>query len=335
MAQMTQGLREHAIGLLTAGMSTRGVARYFNVPISTKSHLQGHFIEFGSTSNRPHKRRPRVWRCVSERFSDIRHHHLMFQHDNAQPHTQFLEAENVLVVPWPAYSPDMSPIEHVWHALDWRVWQCSISRQYSKFRTAIEEEQENIPQATINCPINSMWRRCANEMRCMRLMVVFWSTPLLFLFRCLWPTNAYLYSQSCEIHRLGPDEFISIDWFPHLNCNSVKSMKSLLGAFLYFLFSINWLFCGQLLVFGTISTGRPAFQSLLCITMLILIWFMNLPIHMDTSALGSLFLLSWRVHFTVLLSLLICCQCALYQNQYPNCVYNSMNIVLCGAAPVV
>jgi transposase len=51
-------------------------------------------------------------------------HHLMFQHDNALPHaarifcTNFLEAENLPVLPWPAYSPDMSPIEHVWDALD-------------------------------------------------------------------------------------------------------------------------------------------------------------------------------------------------------------------------
>ncbi len=50
-------------------------------------------------------------------------HHLMLQHDNAQPHvaricTQFLETENIPVLAWPAYSPDMSPIEHVWNALD-------------------------------------------------------------------------------------------------------------------------------------------------------------------------------------------------------------------------
>uniref|UniRef100_A0AAZ3S8P5 Tc1-like transposase DDE domain-containing protein n=1 Tax=Oncorhynchus tshawytscha TaxID=74940 RepID=A0AAZ3S8P5_ONCTS len=50
----------------------------------------------------------------------------MFQHDNAQPHftricTQFLEAGNVPVLPWPSSSPDMSPVEHVWDALDWRV----------------------------------------------------------------------------------------------------------------------------------------------------------------------------------------------------------------------
>ena len=51
----------------------------------------------------------------------IRRHHLMFQQDNTRPAricTQFLKAENVPVLPWPAYSPDMSPIEHVWDGLD-------------------------------------------------------------------------------------------------------------------------------------------------------------------------------------------------------------------------
>uniref|UniRef100_A0AAY4B9P8 Tc1-like transposase DDE domain-containing protein n=1 Tax=Denticeps clupeoides TaxID=299321 RepID=A0AAY4B9P8_9TELE len=47
----------------------------------------------------------------------------MLQHDNARPHfaricTQFLEAENIPVVAWPAYSLEMSPIEHVWGVLD-------------------------------------------------------------------------------------------------------------------------------------------------------------------------------------------------------------------------
>ncbi len=53
-------LRERAIGMLTAGMSTRAVARELNVNFSTISRLQRRFREFGSTSNRPHNRRPRV-----------------------------------------------------------------------------------------------------------------------------------------------------------------------------------------------------------------------------------------------------------------------------------
>ena len=147
----------------------------------------------------------------------------MFQHNLARPHvaricTQFLEAENGPVLPWPAYSPDGSPIEHVWDALDWRVPErVPVPDNIQQLRTAIEEERDNIPQATIN----SMRR---DESHCMRQMVVTPDTdsfsdphPYLFL-RYLWPTDANLYSQWCEIHRLGPNEFISIVWFPYVNC---------------------------------------------------------------------------------------------------------------------
>lgn len=56
----------------------------------------------------------------------IHRHQLMLQHDNARPNvakisTQFLEAGNILA--WPAYSPDMSPIERVWDVLDQHVGQ--------------------------------------------------------------------------------------------------------------------------------------------------------------------------------------------------------------------
>ena len=44
---------------------------------------------------------------------------LTFQHDNARPHTalvtaNFLAQNNVNVLPWPALSPDMNPVEHIW-----------------------------------------------------------------------------------------------------------------------------------------------------------------------------------------------------------------------------
>ncbi len=60
MPQMSQVLRERAIGMLTAGMSTRAVALELNVNFSTISHLQRRFREFCSTSNLPHNCRPRV-----------------------------------------------------------------------------------------------------------------------------------------------------------------------------------------------------------------------------------------------------------------------------------
>ncbi len=91
-------------------------------------------------------------------------HHLMLQHDNARPHvaricTQFPEAENIPVLAWPAYSLDMSPIEHVWDALDRCIRQrVPVPANIQQLCTAIEEEWTNIPQATINNLINSMRR---------------------------------------------------------------------------------------------------------------------------------------------------------------------------------
>ena len=55
----------------------------------------------------------------------------------------------------------MSPIEHVWDALDQRVQQrVPGPANIKQLRTAIEEEWDNIPQATINSLINSMRWRC-------------------------------------------------------------------------------------------------------------------------------------------------------------------------------
>ncbi len=96
----------------------------------------------------------------------IHNHHLMLQHDNARSHdaricTKFPEAENIPVLAWPAHSPDMSPIEHVWDALDRRIRErVPVPANIQQLRTAIEEEWTNIPQATINNLINSMQRRC-------------------------------------------------------------------------------------------------------------------------------------------------------------------------------
>ncbi len=71
------------------------------------------------------------------------------------------KAENIPVLAWPAYSPDMSPIEHVWDALDRRIRQCApVPANIQQLHTAIKEEWTNITQTTINNLINSMWRRC-------------------------------------------------------------------------------------------------------------------------------------------------------------------------------
>jgi hypothetical protein len=55
----------------------------------------------------------------------------------------------------------MSPIEHVWDAFDRLVQQhAPVPANIQQLHRAIEEEWDNIPQATINSLMNSMGRRC-------------------------------------------------------------------------------------------------------------------------------------------------------------------------------
>ncbi len=71
---MSQVLKEHAIGMLTAGMSIRAVACELNVHFSTISRLQRRFREFGSTSNRPHNRRTHVTTLAQDLHIQHLHH---------------------------------------------------------------------------------------------------------------------------------------------------------------------------------------------------------------------------------------------------------------------
>ena len=55
-----------------------------------------------------------------------RHGPAILMHDNAWPHVaricrQFLNRNNVNVLPWPAVSPDMNPVEQIWDYLGRKV----------------------------------------------------------------------------------------------------------------------------------------------------------------------------------------------------------------------
>ena len=41
----------------------------------------------------------------------------LYQQDNARLTSGFLGQNNVQVLPWPAFSPDLRPIEHLWDQL--------------------------------------------------------------------------------------------------------------------------------------------------------------------------------------------------------------------------
>ncbi|GFU37530.1 transposable element Tcb2 transposase [Trichonephila clavipes] len=87
--------------------------------------------------------------------------------DNCRPHRanlveDFLFEEGIVRMEWPACSPDMNPIEHVWDALGRRVAGRQPPPQtLQKLERALLEEWDRIPQLVINSLIDSMPQRCS------------------------------------------------------------------------------------------------------------------------------------------------------------------------------
>lgn len=97
------------------------------------------------------------------------HGHATLMHDNARPHTerltqQFLNGNGVNVLPWPALSPDLNPIEHIWDALGRRVRSRHDVNNLDELRNALQVEW-NIPADVIQRYVNSMRRRILEVIR--------------------------------------------------------------------------------------------------------------------------------------------------------------------------
>ena len=89
----------------------------------------------------------------------------MFMDDNARPHRarivqHFLQLEAVQTIPWPAMSPDMNPIEHVWDFIGRKINQRNPKCQIiDELRTAILQEWQQFPQERLRRLVRSMARR--------------------------------------------------------------------------------------------------------------------------------------------------------------------------------
>jgi len=86
--------------------------------------------------------------------------------DNARPHgaritNQYLDAATIVRMDWPARSPDMNPIEHVWDMLQTAISARPVQpTTIAQLRLALLDEWAQLPQHKIRGLISSMQRRC-------------------------------------------------------------------------------------------------------------------------------------------------------------------------------
>jgi hypothetical protein len=90
----------------------------------------------------------------------------MLMDDNARPHrarlvNDYLNSETIQRMDWPAYSPDLNPIEHAWDILQQRISKRpQAPNTLQELADALEEEWHQIPQADFRNLVQSFPRRC-------------------------------------------------------------------------------------------------------------------------------------------------------------------------------
>ena len=119
----------------------------------------------------------------SKKYCEVLEHNLLpftslvhgenwiFQQDNASIHVskysrEWIEAHNVLLLSWPARSPDLNPIENLWAILARIVYK--DSRQYADVPSlifAIKAAWGQIGEETLHKLVGSMQKRCADVIR--------------------------------------------------------------------------------------------------------------------------------------------------------------------------
>ncbi|GFY20072.1 transposable element Tcb2 transposase [Trichonephila clavipes] len=85
----------------------------------------------------------------------------IFQQDNARPHTARVAQgflRHLQTLPWPARSPDLSPVENVWVPLKWQMPSC---HSVHDLELAVQDLWAHLSQDNIRSLINSMPDRVA------------------------------------------------------------------------------------------------------------------------------------------------------------------------------
>lgn len=140
-----------------------------------------------------HEKRVMVWGCFSyngvgkltqvkgimdaKQYKQILIHHAFpsgkqlfgtntwyFQHDNDPKHTSkivqtYLDRKDTSVLKWPPYSPDLNPIENLWHIMKNRI-EKRDEKTEEEFLQELQTIWNNIPAQTLRNLIDSMRDRC-------------------------------------------------------------------------------------------------------------------------------------------------------------------------------
>ena len=90
-------------------------------------------------------------------------HHWIFQQDNAPCYKskfvkEYFDENHINVMPWPARSPDLNPIEHVWNLIDKKLIGQRLSN-LAELELAIVKEWNEVEVSVCANLIESMPRR--------------------------------------------------------------------------------------------------------------------------------------------------------------------------------
>ncbi|GFY25695.1 transposable element Tcb2 transposase [Trichonephila clavipes] len=119
----------------------------------------------------------------------------IFQQGNARPLTARVAQDflrHFQTLPWPAHSPDLSPVEHVGNQLKWQRPSCH-SVHYLEL--AVQDLWAHLPENNIRCLMNTMPDHVAACIAAGGGPTRYWSCPVFVSLHTLYSFNCLVFDQ--------------------------------------------------------------------------------------------------------------------------------------------